>query len=199
MLWWHKSASFTSLGISFGPPRKLGLGNEVLQYTWLTHRENYDISQCLKYHSKCLIFGAKIQIGDTNKSLWNFLGIFYGKPTIFFVIFWGTWGCFSWKIWVCNDMKKRGMSPKGNFRKDSLTILLSLWCRMISTPNSGKGTEFFLSTRSEFNSAKMQSTECMEGAEEIQGPDLVTLRLELVTFSFSYSSVISSISSSICE
>ena len=94
---------------------------------------------------------------------------------------------------------KKGNESQGKFCKDSLTILLSLWCRMISTPNSGKGTEFFLSTRSEFNSAKMQSTECMEGAEEIQGPDLVTLRLELVTFSFSYSSVISSISSSICE
>ena len=94
---------------------------------------------------------------------------------------------------------KKGNESQGKFCKDSLTILLSLWCRMISTPNSGKGTVFFLSTRSEFNSAKMQSTECMEGAEEIQGPDLVTLRLELVTFSFSYSSVISSISSSICE
>ena len=144
-----------------------------------------------------IIFSVKIHM----RHFWWFSNTvdFGGKPTIFFVIFWGTWGCFSWKIWVCNDMKKRGMSPKGNFRKDGLTILLSLWCRMISTPNSGKGTEFFLSTRSEFNSAKMQSTECMEGAEEIQGPDLVTLRLELVTFSFSYSSVISSISSSICK
>ena len=187
----------------------------------LTHRENYDISQCLKYHSKCLIFGAKIQIGDTNQSLFNFFGIFFRgifSHSVFFflrVIFkprmWILWETYHFLRHLLRNLRmfqlknlslqkgKRGMSPKGNFVKIVWQFLLSLWCRMISTPNSGKGTEFFLSTRSEFNSAKMQSTECMEGAEEIQGPDLVTLRLELVTFSFSYSSVISSISSSICE
>ena len=139
MLWWHKSASFTSLGISFGPPRKLGLGNEVLQYTWLTHRENYDISQCLKYHSKCLIFGAKIQIGDTNKSLWNFFGIFFRgifSHSVFFflrVIFkprmWILWETYHFLRHLLRNLRmfqlknlslqkgKRGMSPKGNFVK----------------------------------------------------------------------------------
>ena len=139
MLWWHKSASFTSLGISFGPPRKLGLGNEVLQYTWLTHRENYDISQCLKYHSKCLIFGAKIQIGDTNKSLCNFFGIFFRgifSHSVFFflrVIFkprmWILWETYHFLRHLLRNLRmfqlknlslqkgKRGMSPKGNFVK----------------------------------------------------------------------------------
>ena len=116
MLWWHKSASFTSLGISFGPPRKLGLGNEVLQYTWLTHRENYDISQCLKYHSKCLIFGAKIQIGDTNKSLWNFLGIFFMETYHFLRHLLRNLRMFQLKN-LSLQKGKRGMSPKGNFVK----------------------------------------------------------------------------------
>ena len=152
---------------------------------YLTHRENYDISQCLKYHSKCLILRQKFKMTKSKKVPFSSSSSEELEDV---------------SVEKSESAKgKKGNESQGKFCKDSLTILLSLWCRMISTPNSGKGTEFFLSTRSEFNSAKMQSTECMEGAEEIQGPDLVTLRLELVTFSFSYSSVISSISSSICE
>ena len=91
---------------------------------YLTHRENYDFSQCLKYHSKCLIFGAKIQFGDTNKSLWSFFGISYGNLPFS--------SSSSEELEDVSVEKsesakgKKGNESQGKFCKDSLTILLSL-------------------------------------------------------------------------
>ena len=69
----------------------------------------------------------------------------------------------------------------------------------MSTPNSGN-TVAEPTTSSEFNSAKIQSMEFPnEGCEDSQGPDFVTLRLDVLVSSLSlmYSVISSVISSSI--
>ena len=76
----------------------------------------------------------------------------------------------------------------------------------MSTPNSGNAVGLPITSSAEelFKTAKMQSTELPnEGLEESQGPDFVTLRLDVLvscpalSLSSLMYSVISSISSSI--
>ena len=75
----------------------------------------------------------------------------------------------------------------------------------MSTPNSGNAVGLPTTSSAEelFKTAKMQSTEPNEGLEESQGPDFVTLRLDVLvswpalSLSSLMYSVISSISSSI--